>query len=58
MKGEDSNEPDYQTLNAIIQDLGFEFESEETSVPCSYSQNQTSMLQYSYNCVRFTVRKK
>ena len=45
MEGEYSIEPNYQTLKAIIQDLGFEFESEETSVPCTYSQNQTSMLQ-------------
>jgi len=58
MKGEDSIEPDYQMLRAIILDIGFEFESEETSVPCTYSQNQASMLQYSYNCVRFTARKK
>ena len=41
-------EPDYQTLKTIIQDLGFEFETEETTVPCTYSQNKTSMLQYSY----------
>ena len=58
MKGEDSIEPDYQTLKAIIQDLGFEFESDETSVPCTYSQSQTSMVQYSYICVRLTTRKK
>ena len=52
MKGEDSSvEPDYQTLKAIIL-------PEETNVPCTYSQNQTSMLQYSFNCVRFTARKK
>ena len=37
MKGEDSIEPDYQTLRGIIIDLGFEFESEETNVPCTYS---------------------
>jgi len=58
MKGEDSIEPDYQTLRGIIIDLGFEFESEETNVPCTYSQNTASMLQYTYNCVRFTARKK
>ena len=44
MEGEDSIEPDYQTLEAIIQELGFEFESEKTSMPCIYSQNQISML--------------
>ena len=37
MKGEDSIEPDYHNLKAIIQDLGFEFVFEEP--------NQTSMLQ-------------
>jgi len=58
MKGEDSIEPDYQILRAIILDLGFEFESEENNVPCTYSQNESSMLHYSYNCVRFTARKK
>ena len=58
IKGEDSIEPDYLTLKAIIQDVGFEFESDETNVQCTYSQNKASMLQYSYNCVRFTVRKK
>jgi len=58
IKGEDSIEPDYQTLKAVIQDIGFQFESEETNVQCTYSQNKASMLQYSYNCVRFTARKK
>jgi len=57
MKGEDSIEPDYQTLKEIIKDLGFEFQSDKTPVPCTYSQNQDSMLQYSYNTVCFTVRK-
>jgi len=55
---EDSIEPDYQTLKAIIQDLGFEIQAEETSVPCTYSQNMASMLQYSYNCVKFTAIRR
>ena len=58
IKGEDSIEPDYQTLKSIISDLGFKIESENESVECSYSQNLMSMLQYRYNCVMFTARKE
>ena len=57
IKNEDSIEPDYSTLRAIIKDLGFEFVSEDESVACSYSQNPASMLQYTYNCVMFTAKK-
>ena len=57
VKGEDSIEPDYDTLKAIIKDLGFEFSSEKEKVECSYSQNATSMLHYTYNCVMFTAKK-
>ena len=58
IRGEDSIEPDYRTLRAIIADLGFEFLSENEKVASSYSQNRASMLQYNYNCVMFSVRKK
>ena len=58
IKGEDSIEPDYQTLKSIISDLGFKIESENECVECSYSQNLMSMLQYRYNCVMFTARKE
>jgi len=56
-KTEDSIEPDYRTLRGCIQELGFEFVTERESVPCTYSQNPTSMLQYTYNCVMFHARK-
>ena len=58
IKGEDSIEPDYNTLRAVIKDLGFEFLSEKEKMPSSYTQNQSSMLQYSYNSVMFTARKQ
>ena len=58
IKGEDSIEPDYNTLRAVIKDLGFEFLSEKDKMPSSYTQNQSSMLQYSYNSVMFTARKQ
>ena len=58
IRGEDSIEPDYRTLRAVIADLGFEFLSENEAMASSYSQNKTSMLQYNYNCVMFSVRKK
>jgi len=57
VKGEDSIEPDYATLKAIIKDLGFEFIAENEKVECSYSQNATSMLHYTYNCVMFSAKK-
>ena len=57
IRGEDSIEPDYGTLRAVIADLGFEFLSEKEKMS-SYSQNKSSMLQYNYNCVMFTARKQ
>ena len=57
VKGEDSIEPDYTTLKAIIKDLGFEFIEEKEKVETTYSQNATSMLQYTYNCVMFSAKK-
>merc|ERR1711862_824692 len=54
VKGEDSIEPDYNTLKAIIKDMGFEFTEEKEKVETSYSQNASSMLQYTYNCVMFS----
>lgn len=56
-KGEDSIEPDYACLKAIIQDMGFNFLSEEQGKVCTYDQNPSSMLQYQYNCVFFTAKK-
>ena len=41
MKGEDSIEPDYHNLKAIIQDLGFEFEFEEPE-PDQYAAATTA----------------
>jgi len=58
IRGEDSIEPDYNTLRAVIADLGFEFLSEKEKMSSSYSQNKSSMLQYNYNCVMFTARKQ
>ena len=58
IRGEDSIEPDYQTLRAVIADLGFEFLTEREKMASSYSQNRASMLQYNYNCVMFSVKKK
>ena len=57
VKGEDSIEPDYTTLKAIIKDLRFEFIEEKEKVETTYSQNATSMLQYTYNCVMFSAKK-
>ena len=57
VKGEDSIEPDYNTLKAIIKDMGFEFMEEKEKVETSYSQNANSMLRYTYNCAMFTAKK-
>ena len=57
IRGENSIEPDYQTLKAIIQDMGFTIMEENDKVACTYSQNPSSMLQYTYNCVMFTAKK-
>ena len=57
VKGVDSIEPDYTMLKAIIKHLGFEFIAENEKVECSYSQNSTSMLQYTYNCEKFAAMK-
>jgi len=54
--GENSIEPSYEIIRAIILDLGFEFLSEE-DVDCTYDQNPNSMLKYSYNCNFFTCQK-
>ena len=55
VKGEGSIEPVYTTLKAIIKDLWFEFIKENEKVECSYSQNATRMLHYTYNCVIFAI---
>lgn len=57
IRGEDSIEPDYQVLRACIKDFGFEITEENERVECSYSQNPSSMLDYTYNCVMFTAKK-
>jgi len=56
-RGEDSIEPDYKCLRAIIQDMGFQMVSEEQDLAATYDQNPRSMLQYQYKCVFFTAKK-
>jgi len=56
-KGEDSIEPAYSTVRAVIEEMGFSFVSEEQNVAATYSQDPRSMLQYKYNCVFFTAKK-
>ena len=56
-RGEDSIEPSYATLRAVIKELGFAFLAEEQGRTCTYDQDPTSMLQYQYNAVFFTAKK-
>ena len=56
-RGEDSIEPPWSCLRAVIQDMGFTLEQEKEGRQCTYSQNPRSMLQYNYNCVFFTAKK-
>jgi len=56
-RGEDSIEPSYATLRAVIKELGFTFLAEEQGRTCTYDQDPTSMLQYQYNAVFFTAKK-
>ena len=56
-RDEDSIEPAYSTVRAVIEEMGFSFVSEEQNVAATYSQNPRSMLQYKYNCVFFTAKK-
>ena len=55
---ESSIEPSYDMLHNIIEDMGFEFQREDKSVKAAYCQDSKSMLQFYYNCVFFTCRKK
>jgi len=55
--GEDSIEPPWEVVRALISDAGFEFEREEEGVRATYVQNPASMLQFEYRCVRFTARR-
>jgi len=56
-RGEDSIEPAYSTVRAVIEEMGFSLVNEEQNVAATYSQDPRSMLQYKYNCVFFTAKK-
>lgn len=57
MSSEDSIEPSFDVLREMIESCNFEFLEEKTDVRCSYTQNQSSMLHYTYKCVYFVCRK-
>lgn len=57
-EGEISIELSYEELREVILHYGFEFEEEQTGVPCMYTSNSKSMLETRYNAVYFVCRRK
>uniref|UniRef100_A0A2P2I8P1 Carnosine N-methyltransferase n=1 Tax=Hirondellea gigas TaxID=1518452 RepID=A0A2P2I8P1_9CRUS len=56
-EGEQSIEPCYDHLMAIVRRLGFVVSEERTNMRTTYTQNPASMLKYEYNSVFFTATK-
>lgn len=52
-----SIELSYDTLKRIIKRIGFQMLKEETDLPSTYLQDQTSMMKYEYDCVFFVCQK-
>lgn len=57
MPDEESIELSYEEVRKVIEQVGFQFEKEETNVNTTYTQNPRSMLSYEYHSIFFVVRK-
>lgn len=58
MVNENSIEPTYDVLKAIIKSFEFIMVKEETDISTYYTQNPQSMLRYEYRCVFFVCKKR
>lgn len=57
MPNEESIELPYAQIHALIEATGFTFLHEQTDVQTNYTQNDRSMMQYTYKSVFFVCRK-